>query len=497
MKKLYYHSCSYATPHMGVLINSIKNSLHRGDDVVFAYCDGIMTSCFKNPSANPACCQLCKFAYKNVIRKQLSGVALYPIRSVKGNNTLVDFEYKSISELKQITYRGVNIGLSVLSLYFTLTRNIDFPITSQHKKYFDYILKECRILTDKAFELIEELKPDCIAIYNGRYYENRVFYDIANLLGLKFESNEVVGGYNEPVRPVIFNGCLPHDVHFFSRKAKEVWRLNTLPEESKREMASAFFEKRRRGVAICDKAYVKEQNEGELPKIVANKKNIVIFNSSSDEIAAIGGEWDSKSLFNTQYAAISYILDHISSDFHVYLRIHPNLKGVDQTHHTDLYKLGEKYNNITIIAPEETISSYALLDIADKVVVFGSTMGVEACYWRKPVVLIGNAFYIDLDVCYPANNKEELISLLEENLKAKDIQGALFYSNFLLDREYRTEYLNDGIDLNPHNHKISGKHYQTYSSLSVFGSEIIFKVIEVFYRIFLKFFIKDKNKLVR
>ncbi len=497
MKKLYYQSCSYATPHIGVLINSIKNSLKNGDNVVFAYCDGIMTSCFKNISANSANCKLCNFTYQNVIKLQLPKVRFYPIKKVQNYKFPITFNYQTIDDIKQIQYRGVYIGLSVLSLYFTLTRNIEFEITNRHKVYFDYIFKECCMLTDQAIDIIDNIKPDCIAIYNGRYYENRMFYDIAMLKGLKFESNEVVGGFNEPLYPVIFNDCLPHDVHFFAKKAKDVWNQNPLDEQTKISSASSFFEKKRKGLVVCDKAYVKDQKADKLPELHKGKKSIVVFNSSSDEIAAIGGEWDSTSLFSSQYEAISFILEHISEDSHIYLRIHPNLRGINHSYHTDLYKLEGKYNNITIIAPEDTVSSYALLDIADKVVTFGSTMGVEACYWGKPVVLIGNAFYIDLEVCYPAKSKKDLISLLTENLIAKNKQGALYYSNYLLDRKYRTEYVNEGLDMSAREHNFLGKHYKTFSYHKLFGSENIYKLVEILYRVVLNVFIKDKNKFIR
>ena len=80
--------------------------------------------------------------------------------------------------------------------------------------------------------------------------------------------------------------------------------------------------------------------------------NVMIFNSSADELAALGGEWDKDVLFNSQYEAIDYMLSHSSSAIHYYLRIHPNLKDVPYRFVTELYGLSKKHTNITIIEPQ-------------------------------------------------------------------------------------------------------------------------------------------------
>ena len=53
-------------------------------------------------------------------------------------------------------------------------------------------------------------------------------------------------------------------------------------------------------------------------------------------------------------------------------------------YHTDLLKLGEKYPNMTVIPGGSSLSTYALIDRADVVVVWGSTTGAEAVYHGKP-----------------------------------------------------------------------------------------------------------------
>lgn len=493
MKKLYYSTCSFASPQIGVIVNSIQNDLAKGYDVVFAHCSGVCTSCYKNENANKANCSLCTLVYNKSIYNQIPGVKIIPVKPAKPR-VLQSFCYDNIKELKNVSYKETLIGISVLSFYISLTRNIDFEINTDLKSYFDYILNDCIALVDSFESIISMEQPDCIVVYNGRYYENRVIYDLALKHRLCFESLEVVGGFQEPYYPVTFKGCLPHDYHYRAKVAREVWDKTMLPEQDKIKMASSFYEKKRNGVVVCDKVYTKNQIKGKLPEIKDRKEKIVIFNSSSDEVAALGGDWDSEQLFESQYEATRFILSSINDNYHVYLRIHPNLLNVNHKHHLELYKLVDEFDNITVIPPSDDVSSYALMDIADKVIVFGSTMGVEACYWDKPVILIGPSFYADLDVAYRPKTKGELKEYLSVKLLPKDKSGALIYALFLLDREVFIDKMN--FNVTPKWHSIFGLKYRTCEYLHIWRSDLLFKIVEILYREVIRFFIKDKNKVI-
>ena len=106
-------------------------------------------------------------------------------------------------------------------------------------------------------------------------------------------------------------------------------------------------------------------------------------------------EYDKARLFPTQLDAIVNIAEFLKNNpkVRVYLRIHPNLTNVPYKYHTDLLKLGEKYPNMTVIPGGSSLSTYALIDRADVVVVWGSTTGAEAVYHDKTVKMYGGAEY--------------------------------------------------------------------------------------------------------
>ena len=62
------------------------------------------------------------------------------------------------------------------------------------------------------------------------------------------------------------------------------------------------------------------------------------------------------------------------------------------------------YANLKIIGPDEDIDTYKLMDIADKVISFGSTTGIEATFWGATSILFGKSFYMHLDAAYQPNS---------------------------------------------------------------------------------------------
>ena len=54
--------------------------------------------------------------------------------------------------------------------------------------------------------------------------------------------------------------------------------------------------------------------------------------------------------------------------------------------------------------------------MADVVIVNNSTVGIEAIFNYKKVVVLGNAYYDNESICFKLNNKNELHSVLKNSL---------------------------------------------------------------------------------
>ena len=454
MKILVYVPSALYDPHFGMQLEEAECLYREGNEVFLAYCDGIQKYCFKNPQGDRQLCKFCRFCAKRWIKKNLSpGIKVIPVKE-KSPMPEMKWDYQSVRDIKNIVWKDALIGYGVMSSFTTATRDPepDFSLP-EVRKYFDFALNHAVALTDCLCELLEEVKPDVISIFNGRFIEHRPLYDIAVKRNIPLRVNESIGGLrtnSEPLR-VIYYDHLPHSIPYNTELIQKVWEMSDEPEAEKERKGRDFFERRRNGVPAGDRVYIGNQQKGLLPDDWdESKRNIVIFNSSEDEFAAVGKDFEDYAVFESQLAGIHHILTKFSSDeYHFYLRIHPNLAKVKFAYHTALYDLPGQYKNLTVIAATAPCSTYDLLDAAEKVIVFGSTMGVESAYWGKPTILLAGAFYHELDVCYAPSTPEEIYPLIEcRDLPPKSREGAIKYGYYILNRTLLAipkKYIDDAL----------------------------------------------------
>jgi hypothetical protein len=201
-------------------------------------------------------------------------------------------------------------------------------------------------------------------------------------------------------------------------------------------MANEFYEKKAVGIAIHDKIYTTGQQKDLLPdNWNDNKKNLVIFGSSADEFFAIGPDWEFP-FYKNQFDGLKRIAEALSeSEIQIYFRMHPNLTMLKDSEILSEFKLSGSYPNFHVIAPQDKVSTYALMNGAEKIITFGSSVGIEAAYWNKDSILAGKSMYAHLEGIICPNSHQELVNeIFKPPSKVISKLGALMYSNFLLTR---------------------------------------------------------------
>jgi hypothetical protein len=173
----------------------------------------------------------------------------------------------------------------------------------------------------------------------------------------------------------------------------------------------------------------------------ASKRNVAIFNGVLAEFLVFD-EWRDTAGYN-QNAVMEQLIKFFrnNSQIHFYLRIHPNLRGETNVQMHELKQLAARgYENLTVIWPEDVIDTYELVDQADKILTFGSTVGVEACFWGKASILWGVASYEDLDCAYKPKTFDEICSLIQQDLPPKPKHHALPYGYWEMMRGVEFKY---------------------------------------------------------
>lgn len=453
-KKCLVYTAGPALQSQLALQDEAEKMLAEGYEVHFAYCCGIMDYCYLNYERRPSICRFCRRFSRKLVKALPPEVVIHPLKARKGVHEVPEFH--SAADIKKLQYRDANIGYGVLSTFISLTRNCDPVMGPEATALFRHNLGELYKLTDVMAELLDDIHPDLVSLYNGRWDHNRSLFDMAKKRGIALhclENSATRLNYQKYFSPIVYDS-IPQEISKFKPRMEKVWQLAPEPEEEKIRIGRDFFNKRRGGIAAGDYCYTAGQRRGELPDGWDDSKiNIAIFNSSEDEFASIGAEFDRYALFPSQLTALDYLFSHVTDPkYHFYLRVHPNLKNIPFRYHTDLYELDKKYANVTVIRADEPASTYDIMAAAEKVIVFGSTMGVESAYWGKPVILLAGALYYDFDLCHTPKTPEGFISMVQSELKpipsdAFPMIGYYFEHQYLLARPLSEKYLRRSVKL--------------------------------------------------
>lgn len=467
---------NFCEPHFGALLDEAERFRREGNEIHILVSNGVFDIGVANNSRNLEVCTFCARYTNKIINKVSKDFCIHEITEylrepIKNRK----FKYDSVAGIKKIKYKGAKIGFACLSTYISKTRNLEPIINNEFRHDLDCLLLQSSILTDAIGNALNKIKPELVYLYNGRFFDSRPVYDVARQNNINTRCMDVIEHAGKIFVKQISNNATRHNIKENISQMNYYWDLQDIPVKDKIRITHDYFQNKREGLYTSGNVFVKSQKKGLLPDgFDKNKQNIVIFNTSEDEYAAIDNEYDNLLLFKSQREALAYIFKTFKDNkkIHFYLRLHPNLSGIKYKYHTDLYLFAKKYSNVTVIPPDDKVSTYGLLDAAEKVIVFGSAMGVEAAYWNKPVMLLSGAIYYYLDICYKPKNRLELKKMIVSKLKLKKKTDTLKYAYFIMHED--PDRLHKYVDFTEDCFNFLGWQFATYNYKSILGSPKLF-----------------------
>jgi hypothetical protein len=427
LKIIFLSFSTLADYHFYTDLELIKNNLdHENNDLYVFHCGGIIDSCFFHPIKTLANCYHCKSKFNNHLEYfKNDNLSYYGFldKNIKLPDN-IKYDFLDVKDLMSYKINDIDFGMAVASSIISILKDHNFD-TKKHRELIKRILTSSLIIYFSFEKEVNIIKPDLVYLFNGRFAEIRPLIRLCEKNNIKYITHE--RGANI-YKYDIFENALPHDYEYIFKEIELYWNKE---DSNKISISEEWIENRMKGVDTSWYSFVKEQKKNLLPeKFDFKKRNITIFNSSEDEFAAID-EKVKKKFYNGQFDAIKSIVNNFKKhdDIHFYLRVHPNLKNLNNYQTIEIKLLSElKINNFTIIHAESNISTYDLIKNSDKIITFGSTVGIEAVYLNKPSIMIGNALYENLDCVYIPKSEQELFYLIEDkDLKVKNRDLALKY----------------------------------------------------------------------
>lgn len=423
MKTLFLSLQGISPLHQATEAELILQRLQRGNVVEVLHCAACLRTCSLNSTHNLLGCAVCQS--RAVQTARLTKVATHQLSADLFPQTYPGLIPSDLTGLLELKYDDLNIGRGVVSSTISILREYLLDPEGDHRELIELELCNAVGALLNYRRVLDVVQPDEVVLFNGRHSELWPMIELCQQKGIDYvchERGSSIERYQE------FRNSLPHSIATRRLLMDALWE--TTPAEERTRLAMAWFESKRRGDNKDDRSYLGAMKTGSMPdNFDAAQHNIVVFNSSEDELQAIS-EWETP-LFRHQNEVIERLLNALQgrTDVHIYLRMHPNLKNVDNSQTQGLYEL--KQVNFTLLPPQDPVDTYRLLEAADVVLSFASTVGIEATYWGTPSVLYGRAFYEGENAVYHPESFTELLQILTAtNLKACTRDRALKYGLF-------------------------------------------------------------------
>ena len=336
----------------------------------------------------------------------------------------------TLDDLKGLSYKGAALGRGVASSLISRTGDSE-PNLRAFRDLISRYLEASALVFEAAYLLIRQHRPKTVLVFNGRFACTLPIVEAAKQLqvgclfherGATFERYEI---FDRPVDHIVYlRQCI-----------RNAWDRASTDRE---ELGRSFFYRSRNGDGIGWTSYTGGQERGLVPPRGASRR-LVYFSSSDDEIAACGDLMEHP-LFESQRHAVRFLIDWVGrqTDVELVIRVHPHVQEKSARERGWWDSLSGV--NVRLESSAARTDSYALAESADAVLTYGSTMGVEASFLGKPVVLLGDSTYRGFGCVYEPETLDNLQALLARTaLPPMPLETCIPYGYYHLTfgREYR------------------------------------------------------------
>ena len=327
-------------------------------------------------------------------------------------------ENLALDQLMDFRFNGMPLGSLCLPGLRWILRRHNFD-DDEDTRYLlrEYILSAWNVMQEFT-RFLDATKPRTVVVFNGQFYPEAVARYVAQQRGLRVITHEV--GL-QPASAFFTDGeATAYPIHIpddFELADRHNARLDAYLEkrfQGQFSMAGIKFWPEMRGL---DEAFL--QRAGGFKQIVPIFTN-VIFDTSQPH---------ANTVFTDMFAWLDSILPAMRShpDTLFVIRAHPDELRVRKASRETVAGWvsasgADKEPNVIFIGPRESLSSYELIAKSKFVMVYNSTIGLEASILGAAVLCAGRARFTQYPTVFFPQTVAEQAAALEEFLDARAIQ---------------------------------------------------------------------------
>jgi len=330
----------------------------------------------------------------------------------------IAIEKLSLQELMTFEWQNIPLGpLCLPGLRWIL--RIHHLNDDENTRYLlrEYILSAWNV-AQKFSQFLDETRPRAVIVFNGQFFPEATARFIAQKRGIRVITHEV--GL-QPASAFFTDGeATAYPIHI-----PDEFELN----DEQNARLDAYLAKRFQGdftmAGIKFWADMKGLNQSFLHKAAGFKQIVPIFTNVIFDTSQPHANTVFEDMFDWLDLSLEVIRAHPETLF--VIRAHPDELRVRKSSRETVagWVAGrgvDKEPNVVFVGPNESLSSYELIQRSKFVMVYNSTIGLEASIMGAPVLCAGNARFTQYPTVFFPQTVENVRRKMKELLDAEKIE---------------------------------------------------------------------------
>jgi hypothetical protein len=320
----------------------------------------------------------------------------------------------SVLELMRFDWEGIPLGKLCLPGLRWILR-IHHLSDDESTRYLlrEYILSAWNIACQFA-DFLERTQPRAVIVFNGQFYPEATARYVAQKRGIRVITHEVATAFFTEGEATAYPIHIPDE---FELNDEQNARLD------------AYLAKRFQGdftmAGIKFWADMQGLDEAFLKKAAGFKQIVPVFTNVIFDTSQPHANTVFEDMFDWLDLTLEVIRAHPETLF--VIRAHPDELRVRKASRETVAAWAEasgadREPNVVFVGPRETLSSYELIQKSKFVMVYNSTIGLEASIMGAAVLCVGKARFTQYPTVFFPQSVEDIRRKMEEFLDAEAIQ---------------------------------------------------------------------------
>ena len=339
----------------------------------------------------------------------------------------------SRSGIRSLTYRDSPMGRAILQL----RPDHAVPVTDEYRWPQPWLARSIRsyaFVYDQVDEAIRRRGITAVAVSNGRFLHDRAAAEAAIAGGVAV----LYYDYGGADTAFDLTRDKTHDWAALQVRMRDMY--SAWDPHERDVIGLSWFAGRREHSDSANSAFTDAQVRGRGIEVPDGKRLVVFFSSSGDEFAEFELDWNE--YFGGQPQALLALSQACRDDADVFfvVRSHPHKRRKATRDVEDWHAAVEAAKPDLHVDEWSDVDSYELMTMADLVVTYGSTTGVEAASLGRPVMVMGPSAYDEVGCAIRPRNLEDVRQVVGAPVSG-DLAGAISFGLMMKRRGFNLSRL--------------------------------------------------------